>query len=63
MFLQMNYQVPHSSSELALTFFLVEELALARTELLFVDLFFAGGVEAEVGVSLPLIFSSVGRKV
>jgi len=43
----------------------VDELALARTELEFVeDLFFAGGVfEVEVGVCLPLMFSSVGCKL
>lgn len=60
------YQAPHSSSELAaVAFFLVDELALARTELEFVeDLFFARGVlEAEVGVCLPLMFSSVGCKL
>lgn len=62
----VHYQAPHSSSELAaVAFFLVDELALARTELVFVeDLFFAGGVlEADVGVCLPLMFSSVGCKL
>lgn len=50
------YQAPHSSSELllVLAFFLVEEFALARTELsLLLDLVFAGAVEAVVGVNRP----------